>query len=333
MGQFLTVNFYEIQSRNRWRTAGLLLGFGALLGLMGWAADVYTGSGGFYTAFALLYAGVQSAISYFWGDRMVLWMMQARPANPEDPEERRLIHVVEEMAIAAGIPRPRVYVIPDPSPNAFATGRDPDHASVAVTEGLMALLNREELQAVVAHEVAHIRHRDILVMTLAATLAGAIVMLADMLHRTLFYTPTSTVTRSRRSSRREREGGGGALLLLALVIIVLAPILARLLALAVSRAREYLADAGAAELTRNPLALARALEKIALSPPMRTASAATAHLFIAEPNQRGLSAPSDSLWSNLWSTHPPIVRRIELLRAMAGRMEGRAFPESPETGG
>lgn len=317
MGRFLTVNFYEIQSRNRWRTLGLLVGFVGLLGLMGWGVDQYYQSGGVFTVVALIYAGIQGLLSYYWGDKMVLSAVRAHPANPNDPLERRLIHVVEEMAIAAGIPKPRVYVIPESSPNAFATGRDPAHASVAATRGLLELMNREELQAVMAHEISHIRHRDILVMTLAATLAGAIFVLADLARRMFFYSSP------KRRRRRDRDGGGAAILLIiALILIILAPILARLMTLAVSRAREYLADAGAAELTRNPLALAKALEKIALSPPMKHTATATAHLFIADPTKRGLT-PSDSLWSNLWSTHPPVTRRIALLRAMAGQLETR----------
>ncbi len=316
MGAFLTVNFYELQSRNRWRTFYLLFAFVLILGLLGWAADQYTGAGGTFTLIALLYAGIQSLVSYFWGDRMVLRSVSAVPANPAVPKERELLHVVEEMAIAAGLPMPKVYVIPDPSPNAFATGRDPEHASVAVTQGLLDLMTREELQGVMAHEISHIRHRDILVMTLAATLAGAIVILADLLRRWIFYAP------SRRSRSRRQGGGGGPLILVALVVVVLAPLIARLLALAVSRAREYLADAGAAELTRNPLGLARALEKIALSPPMRTPTTSTAHLFIADPRSRGLSNPHGSLWSSLWATHPPITERIALLKAMAGMTGG-----------
>ena len=184
---------------------------------------------------------------------------------------------------------------------------------MAVTQGLLDLMNREELQGVIAHEISHIRHRDILVMTLAATLAGAIVILADLMRRWIFYAPPR-----RSRSRRESGSGGGFLILIALVIVVLAPVIARLLALAVSRAREYLADAGAAELTRNPLGLARALEKIALSPPMRISTTSTAHLFIADPRTRGLSTPHGSLWSSLWATHPPITERIALLKAMAG---------------
>jgi len=314
MGTFLTVNFYELQSRNRWRTFYLLLFFILILGLLGWAADRYTEFGGVFTLIALLYAGIQSLVSYFWGDHMVLRSVSAVPARPDIPKERELLHVVEEMAIAAGLPMPKVYVIPDPSPNAFATGRDPEHASVAVTQGLLDLMNREELQGVIAHEISHIRHWDILVMTLAATLAGAIVILADLLRRWIFHTPP----RRSRSRRQGGDGGGeGVLILIALVIVVLAPLIARLLALAVSRSREYLADAGAAELTRNPLGLARALEKIALSPPMRISTTSTAHLFIADPRRRGLS-PYGSLWSNLWSTHPPIAERIALLKAMAG---------------
>jgi len=315
----LTVNFYELQERNRRRTLVLILVFVVLLGVLGYSLDRAFFGGGSYalTFLALLVAGVQSFVGYFYGDRMALSATHARPARPEDPEERQLIHVVQEMAIAAGLPMPKVYVIEDPSPNAFATGRDPAHASVAATRGLLEMMNREELQAVMAHEMSHIRHRDILTMTMVTALAGAIVVLADMARRYLWY---GGGRRRRRSSDRSDSGGGGGLfVLIALVLIILAPIVARLMALAVSRAREYLADAGAAELTRNPLALARALRKIAGAPPMQHVSQSTAHLFILDPRKSRINE-KDSLWSNLWSTHPPLETRIRLLKRMAGTL-------------
>ncbi len=315
----LSVNFYELQERNKRRTFLLILVFVAILGLLGYSLDRAFLGGSSYTltVFALLVAGVQSFAGYFYGDRMALKAAHARPARPEDPKERQLIHVVQEMAIAAGLPMPKVYVIDDPSPNAFATGRDPAHASVAATRGLLDLMNREELQAVMAHEMSHIRHRDILTMTMVTALAGAIVVLADLARRYLWY--GGGRSRRRSSDRREGGGGGGGLfVLIAILLILLAPVVARLMALAVSRAREYLADAGAAELTRNPLALARALRKIAGAPPMQHVSQSTAHLFILDPRKSRINE-KDSLWSNLWSTHPPLETRIRLLEKMAGQ--------------
>lgn len=261
-----------------------------------------------------------ASITYYGGGRMVLASTGAREITaPKDMEERQFVNVVEEMAVAAGLPRPSVWVVDDPDPNAFATGRSPEQAAVAATRGLLERLDRRELQGVVAHEMAHVRHYDVRLMTLVAALGGAIVLLADVVGRAL--------VRSRGGGRRGGgKGGGGALLLVLLVVwlvfIVLSPVVVRLLSLAVSRRREYLADATAAELTRDPGALASALEKIeAAVEPTRSVKQGVAHLCIADPLGRALNE-REGRWADLWATHPPMRKRIAALRAMAGEPVG-----------
>lgn len=231
--------------------------------------------------------------------------------NLESVKEHMLLNVVEEMAIAAGIPRPRVYVIDSDNPNACAVGRDPQHASICVTSALLDILNREELQGVIGHEMAHIRNRDILTMTITAALLGAIIILCEIGWRLQYYT---------RYDRDREEGlggrGGCIFFILYLLLLIIAPILAKLVFLAVSRSREYVADAHGAMFTRNPLALASALEKISKAPGGKLGSPATAHLFIADPLKRSIG-DYEGFWADLWSTHPPIQKRIELLKQMA----------------
>lgn len=276
---------------------------------------------------ALGVGSVSAGASYFAGDRAVLLSTGAVPldkaieaaSTPDERQElRQLDNVVDEIAIASGIPRPKVYVVPDCDPNAYATGRSPAHASLAVTHGLLEALNREELQAVVAHEMGHIRNYDIRLMTVVAALVGAVALLADWAARGMYFGRSSS-----RGSSRDRDGGGsvgGALGLVFLVVwlvaIVLAPLAARLLALGVSRQREYLADASSAELTRNPHALAEALQKIeGATGPTRAIKSGSAHLCIADPRAR-LANEREGLWANLWATHPPMSKRIAALRAM-----------------
>ncbi len=302
-------SFYEVQAANKRKTVLLFLVFIGLITLLGYVFDKAFGGGMVFLPLAFIFAVLYSLFSYFNGHRLVLASLRARKADPNVYEEKVLIDVVHEMSIAAGIPRPRVYVIPDPAPNALATGRNPEDSYVAATEGLLKMLNREELQGVIAHEISHIRNYDILTMTLVASLVGVIAILARWIWHSFYWG-------GRR--RREERGGNGIILLIALVLMIIAPILARLLALAVSRAREYLADASAAELTRNPLGLASALRKIAgWKKPMRVANEGTAHLFISDPFRRSLTE-KESLLANLFSTHPPIHRRIKLLEEMAG---------------
>ena len=239
----------------------------------------------------------------------------AVPVDLSDPKQRILDNVVEEMAIAAGVPKPAVYIIPDRDPNAFATGPGPEKASIAVTAGLLESLNREELQAVVSHEMSHVRNYDIRLMTVVAALVGSVLLLSDWGRRGLWWGG------GRRRSSDGDGGGGGALAIVFFVVwvvsLILAPLIAQLVAMAVSREREYLADASGAELTRNPLALASALEKIdAAAEPTPSIKQGVAHLCIEDPRGRAING-REGAWANLFSTHPPIARRIALLKEMA----------------
>jgi heat shock protein HtpX len=222
-----------------------------------------------------------------------------------------LLNVVEEMKIASGLPMPKVYVIPDPDPNAFATGRDPYHASIAVTQGLLDKLNREELQGVIGHEMSHIRNLDIRLMTTIAALVGAVVLLSDWTMRSMRL--------GGGRGRSSKRGGGGGMILLALwiVAVILAPVIAQLLAMTVSREREYLADATGAELTRNPAGLASALKKIEMEhAPTSAIKRGTAHLCIADPLGRKMDL-REGFVADLFATHPPMPRRISKLMQMA----------------
>lgn len=329
------MNLYEQQSRNRRRTIYVMVGFVAFLLFLGLGFDyVYfsTGAGApvpIGTAFALLYGGGTSTYSYFNGDRAVLASATAVTAEDaytrasSDDERlriRQFQNVVEEMAIAAGLPLPKMYLVPDPDPNAFATGRDPEHASIAVTRGLLQVLNREQLQGVVAHEMAHIRNYDIQLMTIVAALVGAIALISDF---TIRAWRSGSGGGSGGSSRRGSRGkkGGDVLILVLLAVwalaIVLAPLIARILATMVSRKREFLADATGAELTRNPVALAEALERIeAEAGATKAIKQGSAHLCIADPLERKVTQ-KHGWFADLLATHPPMAERIDVLRRMA----------------
>lgn len=251
---------------------------------------------------AVAFALIMNIGSYWYSDKIVLRMTGARPVSRE--EHRELWNVVENLAITAGLPMPKVYIVNDPAPNAFATGRNPEHAVVAVTTGLLQILDRTELEGVIAHELSHVGNRDMLVMTVAVVLAGFIAILADFFMRAMIF------------------GGGNdrkhpIFLVLAIVGIILAPIAAKLIQLAVSRKREYLADASGALLTRYPEGLASALEKISsYSRPMQKASHATAHLFISDPFGKGEKRSIGQRIGGLFQTHPPAEERIRILRGM-----------------
>jgi heat shock protein HtpX len=315
-------DFYAAQARNRRLTWLLIGGFVVLLGLIGLAADMFVfrsywpGGGGFpfVSAAAAGVASLQSYSAFMWGDRAVLNSLHAlQLVTPRTQEERELDNIVTEMALAGGLPRPAIYLIDDPAPNAFATGRDPAHAAIGVTQGLLERLDREETQGVIAHEMSHIRNYDIRTMTLVAAMMGTLVLIADWSARAL-----RAGGGSGRGGRGDRKGGSGAglLAIVAIVFIVLSPLLSRLLAMAISRQREYLADASGVELTRNPAGLARALERIGqFTSPLKRATQGTAHLFISDPLERKVDR-SESFLADLLSTHPPLARRIELLRQM-----------------
>jgi len=315
------MDLYSQQRRNRRLTWLLMAGFVGLFLVLGFLLDYgrtldHVMRGGawiwsmpFYTAGAMAMSVGGSAWAYFSGDQMILHSVGARPLNPEVHAERQLQNVVEEMAIATGLPVPQVYLLPDSDPNAFATGRSPQEASMGVTDGLLGIMNREELQAVIAHEMGHIRNLDIRLMMIVSVLLGAIALMSDIAVRQQYYRP------DRRSDRDDRSDGG-LWALLAIVLAILAPFFARLVAMAVSRTREYEADRSAAESTRNPLALASALEKLdAHNAPTRVATQGTAHLFMVDPTGRALN-DGEGGFQSLFATHPPIAKRIERLREM-----------------
>ena len=313
------INLYDQQRRNLRRTTVLLVGFVAFLTFLGIGADVFLyGTGAspglpIATIGALLLGGFSAWWSLAGGDRAVLESASAVPIDISDAKQRTLDNVVEEMAIASGLPKPAVYVVPDPDPNAFATGIGPERSSIAVTRGLLDSLNREELEGVVSHEMSHVRNYDVRVMTVVAALVGSVLLLSDWGRRGLWWG---------RGGRDDRDrGGSGPLALiffaLWLISLVLAPLIAQLVALAVSREREYLADASGAELTRNPLALASALEKIdAAAAPTTSIKQGVAHLCIEDPRGRSIN-DREGAFANLFSTHPPIAKRIALLKEMA----------------
>jgi heat shock protein HtpX len=302
--------------------------FIAFLAFLGYGFDrFYLGGGSapfpIGSVFALGIGSVSALSSYYAGDRAVLLSTGAVPsdraiaaASDEDRLTlRQLENVVDEMSIAAGLPRPKVYVIPDADPNAFATGRDQNHASIAVTKGLLDAVNREELQAVVAHELSHIRNLDIRLMTVIAAMVGAAALIADWTGRGLLRSGGGSSSRGR--DRGKNSGGLGIILLVIwLAAVVLAPLIGQTLAMMVSRRREYLADASGAELTRNPLALARALAKIdAAEAPTAAIRHGTAHLCIADPLGRAIGL-REGKWANLMASHPPMKNRIAALNEM-----------------
>ena len=247
-----------------------------------------------------------AVISYYRGSNIALGISGAKEVSKEG--ERELVRTVENLCIGAGLPMPKVYVIEDGSPNAFATGRDPDHAAVVVTRGLLQKLEKIELEGVLAHELSHIGNYDIRVMTIVVVLVGLTALMADFMLRLTFFGA------GRRSGNRGKSGGGAVVIIYAVALLgaILTPIAAQAIRFAVSRQREYLADASAALLTRSPEGLARALEKIAADPdPLEVANKATAHLYINNPLRE-----HKSILNNLFSTHPPIEERVKLLRAM-----------------
>ena len=303
--------FFDQVSANR-RNSFLMAAFVvAVLGVLGFAigfgvfGEPIAGVG--TTGVALAFGGLSAAGTYFAGDKLVLKVSGAQPVTEQSAPQ--LMNVVREIAIAANVPMPDVYVIDDTAPNAFATGRDPEHASIAITTGLLQKLDREELQGVIAHELSHVRNFDIRFTLIVGVMVGAIAMLADFFLRFTFWGG------ARRS--RGRDGGGGAQLIvfvIAIVLAILAPIIARFIQLAVSRQREYLADASAVELTRNPYGLERALAKISGdSEVLEAANRGTQHMYFTNPIKK-----FEARSSNLWSTHPPIVERINRLRELTG---------------
>jgi len=305
-------SFYDQISSNRRRSVLLVAIVVAILAVVGFIigyALTGTLAGGYLAiAVAVVIALVISAVSYYGGDSLVLAASGAKEVKPADAPQ--LMNVINELSIAAGIPPPKVYLIHDTAPNAFATGRDPAHASVAITTGLLQKLDREELQGVMGHELSHVRNLDIRFTLLVGALVGSIALLADFFLRFTFFGGAG------RGRGRDSGGGGGAaiLLVLALVLSILAPFFARMVQLAVSRQREFLADASSVELTRNPAGLQRALAKIAADQEvLEVANRATQHLYIVNPIKK-----FESRAAGLTATHPPLVDRVNRLRQLTG---------------
>jgi heat shock protein HtpX len=296
---------------NQTRSAMLVVWMGVLLLLLGYLLGMYFFDNGIAgLIFALILWVIMSLVAYFQGDSILLAVSGARKIGRDD--HPRLYNIVEEMKIASGLEAmPSIYVVDDPALNAFATGRDPKKASVTITSGLLQKLNRDELQGVIGHEVSHIKNRDVLLMAICSVLLGTIVILAWYASRVMLF---GGMGRTRRSS----SGGGGSgqiiIILVAIALMILAPIMAQLIYFAISRRREYLADASSALYTRYPEGLASALEKIAASPEqLKTANKATAPMYTVNPfRKQGMAA------SDLTSTHPPISERIRILRSMVG---------------
>ncbi len=301
------VSMYEAQAQNRWRTVLLIFFFTLIVVAVAFVfGDIFGGStsaGVVFIPVAIAFSIGSSLFSYFAGDKLVL--AQSRAREVPDGEEKVLRDVVDTLALGLGIPTPKLYVIEDPAPNAFATGRDPQHASVAVTRGLLETMDRSELEGVIAHELSHVGNRDIRVMLLVTVLVGTVALLSDWLLRSMWW--------GGRSRDRNNSGGGGILLLVGIVLAILTPIIATLIQLAVSRQREYLADASGAFLTRYPEGLASALRKIAADQHvLSVANKATASLYIANPLK-----DHPFQFDGLFDTHPPIEERIKRLDEMA----------------
>jgi heat shock protein HtpX len=300
---------YEQISSNKRRTWLLMLCAIVLLGAVGYVLGLLYQNGPVGLVAAVAFAVCMSIGSYAYGDRIVLASTRARQVTPE--QEPRLHNIVEGLAIAAGIPKPRVYVVPEQAPNAFATGRDPEHSSIAVTQGLLDMMNRVELEGVVAHELSHVVDRDILLGTVVATLVGAVVLISEFFMRSWWWGGFG-------GRRSDRNGGGSAealIFAIGFVLLILAPIFGQIIRFAVSRQREYLADAQGAMLTRYPPGLVSALRKIADAPhAMRSANNATAHLWLEQPSR--FPGEKTGTMEKLFSTHPPIQDRIKRLEEM-----------------
>jgi heat shock protein HtpX len=302
---------YEQISRNKWKSAGLVLFFVAFIFLLTWFFQYLTGWGTGGLILAAVVSLSMAFVGYYTSDKIVLAISKARPVTNE--EFPHLYNVVEGLAIAAGLPKPRCYVIEDSAPNAFATGRNPEKAVICVTTGLLDKLNRVELEGVVAHEMSHIQNYDVRLQTVVVVMAGIVALLSDWMLRSFFWGGGR-----RRGGGRSRDGGSGGgnaqsvIIVVGLVLAALSPLIAQLVKLAVSRKREFLADASAAMLTRYPPGLASALRKISDDrEPLEAANKATAHLYIVNPlkNVKGS-------FNKLFSTHPPIEERIAALEKM-----------------
>jgi len=295
---------YDQISQNKRNSWLLVIVITIFLVLLGYLIGEYWGKGYGYGGiiFALVIALISGLVSYYGGAGMILAMSRAKRIEKKDHPQ--LFNVIDELSIAAGVPMPAIYIIDDTAPNAFATGRDPEHASVAITTGLMQKLKRDELQGVMAHELSHVQNRDILFSMMVGIMVGSIVLISDFFVRSVIW--------GRGGRRKGNDKGSGPLILIGLLLAIIAPIFAKMLQLAVSRQREYLADASAALMTRYPEGLASALEKIAGDKEvLEVANRATQHLYIVNPIK-----PFEKRAKSLFSTHPPIEERVARLRSM-----------------
>ncbi len=307
-------NIYEVQAANKWKSAVIVALFVVFIFLAAYvlanAFGYYAGyqPGGFgFVGMALIISGISSFVSYYYSDKIILGISGARPATPT--EDRLFTQVVENLCIGAGLPKPVLYVIDDVSPNAFATGRDPKHAVICATSGLLDKLDRSEMEGVFAHELTHIKNLDTRLMAVVAVMVGLIALLGDWFMRSMWF--------GGGRKRSSGEGDAGAIfIVLGIVFAILSPIVGTLIQLAISRRREFMADAGSVELTRQPQDLISALEKISSDPvPMRNANKATAHLYIENPYKK--EGHGKTGWfAGLFNTHPPISERIKALKTM-----------------
>lgn len=297
---------YQQIAQNKRNTYLLILCFIIIIMIIAQIIGIYSGFGHYALLFAAIFSIVMVLTSFFNGDKIIMVLSKAKKIEKKDNPQ--LFNVVEEMSISSGLPMPNIYVIDEQAPNAFATGRKPEIASVAVTTGLIQKLNRSQLQGVIAHEMSHIKNYDILYCTIIAVLVGVIAMLCDVMMRSFFFGSRS------RSRSSKGGGGGGIIVLVGILFAIIAPLLAQIIRFSVSRQREYLADASSVELTRNPEGLAGALERIAGDPnKLKAANRATQHLYIVNP----LKPLENRSKNNIFSTHPPIEERISRLRHMA----------------
>ena len=300
---------YELIASNKRRSILLVGAFVLVVSLVGAAFGIVFGYGWQGTVIALVFSGALAFASYWKADTVALAVSRAHPADPA--EYRRLYNLVEGLTIASGLPMPRIYIVDDPAPNAFATGRNPRHAAIAVTSGLLEKMNRVELEGVLAHELSHIKNYDILVSTIAVTLVGSVVLLSDIALRTMFWNGG----RVRRDG--DRNDGNNPLAIFGIIFIVLAPLLGKAMQAAISRRREALADASAVQMTRYPPGLISALEKLLADTTVtHSASKATAHLWIEQPMSGVGDRGKFGSFNNLFDTHPPLEERIAALREL-----------------
>ena len=300
---------FELIRSNKRRSIALIAGFIIVVALVGAAVGLLVGNGPVFTVVALILSGLFAFASYWKADAVALRVSRARPADPG--EYARLHNLVEGLCIAGGLPKPRVYIVDDPAPNAFATGRNPNHAAIAVTTGLLDMLNRVELEGVVAHELSHIRNYDILVSTLAVTMVGAVALMTDLAIRMMWWNG------GRVARRGDHSNSNNPLAFVGFALLIMAPIIAKIMQATISRSRETLADVSACQLTRYPPGLISALEKLKDDTTVtHSASTATAHLWIEQPMSGVGDDGKLGGIHKLFDTHPPLDERIALLREL-----------------